>query len=592
MKDENLIPVDECRWRRTCYVLDQTGGGRMRSKTPALPVIGILLAVSLPAQTVREKVSVDLVSVRVTARDTLGHPVDNLKASDFQLTVDGKIVPIDSLSGPLNLVVDEPNGGKTAEAPPPSQAAAPAAPRRSSGEPLVRTFIFVDETSSNPFDRKDVCEGIAKYVQMAAGPGNEFLVARFDGKLYKLTDWSSDGAAVAQALRRVANRGQMEHVPGPSTLGANTGPDAYFSAAWIPLYSDLVQRALMECLTTLPQTGGRGRLLLVTNGTTVVSPDELALGTNPDLLTSDPTLSPRYGQSSGMTFAVHNFENSPSFQRWSRAVNPGRDILTTVDVLAKAVEYGVEFIPVYTEAVDRGDFDMSGMMAPLGHDPGQTGMTVPTAGDGRLSPHLVTAAALENIAAQTGAEAVGNGRNVAARMSQIDARASYVLTFRDPTPDHDYHTITLKSLRSGLKIVYRRSYRIPDESEQKLDAVVAGFLTPARPDALMGARIDQSPATDSKNRPATRLDLGYAPPLETGAADGRPVQLIAIGRDSDGNLTEPIEWGGTAQRAGDDARFDVSVMFDVAPKYAWSIAVTDQPTGLTSYVFVPAPAKP
>jgi hypothetical protein len=293
-----------------------------------------------------------------------------------------------------------------------------------------------------------------------------------------------------------------------------------------------------------------------------------------------------------MTYAVHNFADTPSFERWSRAVNPHGHILTTVDVLAKAVEYGVEFIPVYTEAIDRGDFDMSQMMAPLGHDPGQTGMAVPTAGDGRLSPHLVTAAALANIAAQTGAEAVGNGRNVVTRMAQIDARASYVLTFRDPFPDHAYHTITLKSLRPGLQIVYRRSYRIPDESERKLDAVVAGFLTPGRPDALMNARIVQSPATDSKSRPATRLDLAYAPPLETGAADDRRVQLIAVGRDSDDNLTEPIEWNGSAQRASDESRFDASVMLDVAPKYAWSIAVTDQPTGLTSYVFVPAPTKP
>jgi hypothetical protein len=555
-----------------------------------------LAATFLPAQTVhdptvREKVSVEVISVRVTARDLLGHPVDNLKASDFRLTVDGKPVRIDTLSGPLNLV-DEPGAGKASEAPPSSQTAAAPGPRRSSGESLVRTFIFVDETSTDPFDRKDVCEGLAKYVQTSAGPGNEFLVARFDGKLYKLTNWSPDGAVVAQALRTVADGGQMAHVPGPSTLGANTGPTAFFSDAWIPLYSDLVQRALLECLTTLPQTGGRGRLMLVTNGTTTVSPDELALGTNPDILTSDPTLSPRYGQASGMTFAVHKFEDSPSFQRWSRAVNPGRDILTTVDVLAKAVEYGVEFIPVYTEAIDRGDFDLSGRMQPMTTNPGQTGMTVPTAGDGRLSPHLVTAAALENIAEQTGAEAVGNGRNVVARMAQIDARASYVLTFRDPSPDHGYHTVTLKSSRPGLKIVYRRSYRIPDESERKLDTVVAGFLTPARPDDLMGASIEQSPATDSKSRPATRLHLAYAPPLETEAADGRPVQLIAVGRDSDGDLTEPIQWTGTARRAGDDVRFDASVMFDVAPKYAWSIAVTDEPTGLTSYVFVPAPAKP
>jgi VWFA-related protein len=567
----------------------------MRSRLSVLLVLAATLgSLALPAaaQTVREKVSVDLISVRVTARDALGHRVDNLKASDFQLTVDGKIVPIDGLSGPLNLVADTPEPGKAAEAPPSSQAAVPPPPRRSAGEPLVRTFIFVDETQTNTFDRKDVCAGLAKYVRASARPGNEFLVARFDGRLYQLTDWTSDGEVVARALEAIAERGQIEHIPGPSTLGANTGPTAFFSDGWIPLYSDLVQRAILESLTTLPQSGGRGRLMLVTNGTTVVSPDELALGTNPAILTSNPTLSPRYGQSSGMTFAVHHFADTPSFQRWSRAVNPGRDILTTVDVLAKAVEYGVEFIPVYTEAIDRGDFDMSDMMAPgPGVDPGQTGMKVPTAGDGRLSPHLVTAAALGNIAAQTGAEAVGNGRNLVARMAQIDARASYVLTFRDPSPDHGYHTIYLKSLRPGLKFVYRRSYRIPDETERTLDSVVAGFLTPARPDSLMNATIDQSPATDSKSRPATRLDVDYAPPLETGAAGDRRVQLIAVGRDSDGNLTEPIQWTGTAQRVEDAKRFDASVMLDVAPKYAWSIALTDEPTGLTSYVFVPAASK-
>jgi VWFA-related protein len=541
------------------------------------------------AQTVREKVSVELISVRVTARDLLGHPVDNLKASDLRLTVDGKPVPIDTLSGPLNLVVDEPNTGKpTAGALTSSQAATAPAPRRSSGEPLVRTFIFVDETSTQPFDRKDVCTALAKYVRSAAGPGSEFLVARFDGKLYKLTDWTSDGEAVARALQAIAERGQLEHIPGPATLGRDT----FFSDFWIPLYSDLVQRALLESLTTLPQTGGRGRLVLVTNGTTVISPDDLALGTDPNILTSNPTLSPRYGQASGMTFAVHKFEDTPSFQRWSRAVNPGRYILSTVDVLAKAVEYGVEFIPVYSEAIDRGDFDMTASIGASGVDGTRTGMSVPTAGDGRLSPHLVAAASLSNIAAQTGAESVGNGRNVVARMAQIDARASYVLTFRDPSPDHGYHTITLKSSRPGLKIVYRRSYRIPDESERKLDTVVAGFLTPTRPDTLMNTTIDQRPASDSKSRPATRLDLAYAPPLETGAADDRPVQLIAVGRDSDGNLTEPIQWTGTARRAADGARFDASVMFDVAPTYAWSIAVTDQPTGLTSYIFVPAPANP
>ena len=149
-------------------------------------------------------------------------------------------------------------------------------------------------------------------------------------------------------------------------------------------------------------------------------------------------------------------------------------------------------------------------------------------------------------------------------MSQIDGRASYVLTFRDPSPDHGYHSIQLKSLRPALKIVYRRSYRIPDETERTLDAVVGGFLIPPRADTVMDASIQQSAATDSKSRPATHLAIDYAPPLETGAA----------------------------RRVEDEARYDASVLFDVAPRYAWSIAVTDEPTGLTSYVMVPAIGKP
>ena len=563
---------------------------RLRSVTALIAFVSLTCGAS--AQTVREKVSVDLISVRVTARDALGHRVDNLKASDFQLAVDGKLVAIDSLSGPVNLVAEGPDDGKSAS-PAPSVASSSPAPRPAPGEPPTRTFIFVDETQTNAFDRKDVCAQLAKYVRTAAGPENEFLVARFDGKLSQVTAWTSDGEVLARALQSIGESGQIDHIPGPSTLRANTGPTAFFSDAWIPLYSDLVQRALLESLTTLAQSGGRGRLMLVTNGTTVISPDELALGIDPAILVSNPTLSPRYGQPGGMTFAVHTFgDASTNFQRWSRAVNSRGHILTTVDVLAKAVEYGVEFIPVYSEAVDRGDFDMSDTIGMPGVDPGQTGMSVPTAGDGRLSPHLVAAAAMSNIAAQTGAESVGNGRNAANRMTQIDSRASYVLTFRDPSPDHAYHSMKLRSLRPGLKIVYRRSYRIPDETERTLDTVVAGFLIPPRPDAVMGARIEQSSTTDSKSRPATHINLGYAPPLETGAADDRRVQVIAVGRDSDGNLTEPIQWSGTAERAEGETRFDASVLFDVAPKYSWSIAVTDEPTGLTSYVMVPAIGTP
>ena len=99
-------------------------------------------------------------------------------------------------------------------------------------------------------------------------------------------------------------------------------------------------------------------------------------------------------------------------------------------------------------------------------------------------------------------------------------------------------------------------------------------------------------ATDSKRRAATKLEIAYAPPLETGASDERPLSFVAVGQDRNGDRTEPIEWSGTAEREEGEDAFGTNILLNVPPDYAWSVAIRDQPTGLISYVVVPAPAKP
>ncbi len=146
----------------------------------------------------------------------------------------------------------------------------------------------------------------------------------------------------------------------------------------------------------------------------------------------------------------------------------------------------------------------------------------------------------------------------------------------------------LKSSRRGVTIEYRRGYSIPQEDERTLDTVVAGFLEPDRGANPMSASIVQTAATDSKQRPATKLALIYAPPLETGAPDERPISMVAVGQDRNGNHTEAVEWSGTARRAEGET-FQATILLTVAPGYDWSVAVQDQPTGLTSYVLVPPP---
>src|SRR5262249_28249730 len=114
---------------------------------------------------------------------------------------------------------------------------------------------------------------------------------------------------------------------------------------------------------------------------------------------------------------------------------------------------------------------------------------------------------------------------------------------------------------------------------------------PGRGNDPMNADVAQSPASDSKQRAATALAIRYSPPLETGAGDERPIEIIAVGEDRSGNRTEPVEWAGTSHREEDGDAFEAAMLLSVPPDYSWSVAVRDQPTGLVSYVMVPAPAR-
>ncbi len=551
------------------------------------------------AQTVREKVAVDVVTVRVTARDSAGKRIEDLKASDLILTVDGKPVSIETFSGPgaalpaIAPVAPAPVPGPTlgpGRATEPADTASPMP-----DEAFQRVLIFVDEVQTNPFDRRDVCEELARYV-LTPGPANrEFRIARFDGRLEMETGWTRDAGQVASALRRIGTGGKSERIPSPGELGDATGSTAYSSAAWIQLHQDRLHEALLETLADFPQSTPKGRLLLVTGGTTLMRPEDLAFVLQNSTLSSNPTqTAKKHTQLINDTLGDGRNQElqRTTFVLWSRAVNPNGHVLTTADLVAKAVEEGIELVPVYAEAAGRGEFDLSKRSEALGTDPGQTGMNVPTAGDGRLTPHLAAASALAEIAGETGAEAVLVGRKAGSRLAEIDSRAGYALSFRDPYGDHVSHQIWLRCQRPGVRIEYRRGYRIPQDDERTLDTVVAGFLEPARRSNPMSTEIVQAASLNAKQKPATKLAISYSPPLETGAAAERPVSVVAVGEDRNGDRTEPVEWSGTAFREAGADVFETDFLLNVPPNYAWSVAVRDQPTGLISYVFVPAPARP
>lgn len=558
----------------------------MRPRTPSLLVLAsaivgpaILPAQTAHDQTVREKVSVEVVTVRLAARDASGKRVEDLKSSDLSLTVDGRPVTIDTFSGPEPVPTSAAPRGPSEGSP----VSAPTTPSPADA-PRVRTLILVDVANTHPFDRKDTCAELNRFVRASGPEAGEFLVARFDGqRLQKETAWTHDAGAAAMALERIGTGSGLNGVESPGDAKGSICPVGFSSAAWLQIQRERLHGALLESLAAFPHAPGEGRLLLVTGGTTVMRPSDF--GT---ILRCQVTVTERARllATSGDVGAAHAREiEHATFALWSRAVNPSGDAISMSDVVAKAVERDIAIIPVQAEHFDRGDLNLSGSAPDM-----RAQFSAPRVGS-TLSAHTAAGQAMSEVAEGTGAEPILVLGKAADRLSEIGGRSVYALTFRDPMGDHRYHEIRVTSRRPGVRIEYRRGYRIPAEDERVLDTVVAGFLQPETRTDPMTAAVSQSAATDSKKRAATSLAIRYAPPLETGAPEERPLEVIAVGEDRDGNRTEPVQWSGTAQRREDGGAFETGMLLSVPPAYSWSVAVRDQPTGLTSYVFVPAPAR-
>ena len=535
-------------------------------------------------QTVRENVSVEVITVRLTARDAAGKRIEDLKADDLVLKVDGRVVPIETFSAlPAPDLVDGDDASVSMGAP---GGILPVA--RPTDAPPLRIMVFVDEVESHPFDRKDVCAELARYLSSPGPADREFRVARYDGALSMDPAWTQDAEAVAATLLQIGAGGKVARMPGPGSLASEVGPSAggsFFSLEWLYLHRANVAEALLEALAAFPQSPGKGRLLIVGGGSSLMRPGDLAFVPSASSLTAP--LNPMAVQDERSRFrrspAQTNIDQERSretqraaFEIWSRAVNPRGADLSADDVVAKALERDIELVPVFIEALSRGEFNLSSKTVD------QTPI---------LSPHVETASAMIGIAGDTGAEAITIGRQAAARLHEIENRAEYLLSFRDPIADHGQHRVAVTCRRPGVTLVYRRGYRIPEESERVLDTVVAGLRESSPGVDPMNVAITQTPATDSKKHRATSLRLAYDPPLETGASGERPVSVVAVGEDRHGNRTEPIEWEGTSLREEDGGSFQTSILLNVPPEYAWSVAVKDQPTGLTSYVLVRPPGR-
>jgi hypothetical protein len=122
-------------------------------------------------------------------------------------------------------------------------------------------------------------------------------------------------------IEGIGTGGKIQRIPGSGSLGDAVGSDGPSSAAWIQNHRERVAEALLEALMAFPDGAGRGRLLVVTGGTSMMRSEDLAaslLHTGVGLgVNRRPTTDPLSRQS--QIAANRAQENGrATFQLWSR----------------------------------------------------------------------------------------------------------------------------------------------------------------------------------------------------------------------------------------------------------------------------------
>lgn len=157
-----------------------------------------------------------VVSVDVIVRDGSGQIVRNLKASDFEVSEDGKpqditsftfeeisdkaaaAASIDLLAGAEARLAEDTKRAQPAPAPAAAETPKPMTPDEVAGRRLI--VLLFDISSMQPEDVQRAVDSATKYVNEKMSPADMVAVATVSSALDVLTDFTGDRAKVSTAL--------------------------------------------------------------------------------------------------------------------------------------------------------------------------------------------------------------------------------------------------------------------------------------------------------------------------------------------------------------------------------------------------------
>ncbi len=553
----------------------------------AFAVLALAAAAFASAQAFRENVKVGLVAVRLDVRGADGKPLRDLKPSEVHLSVDGKSCKVEG----LDLVSSAPAAASAApatSAPPSPTADAPAAP------PNVELYLDVlfDETATNSLDRRDIFRELASFLKDKTSPAVHVMLQKFDGHVRTECPWTTDPAAAVKALEKMQKHMSDSRMPSPSELAdeVSSGRKARDIEMQVDLHGRRSIDAMTQALIRFPEVPGRKGLVVVTDGTPLLTPYELAMSLH-DSEASQRADSLNSLQSHGDMDAARQLakelqqESLTAFEQATGSVGTWASRLARVT--NKALALDIAFYPVDAEAPDRGTNPGVSSKWPGRSMPGVSVGSMPGTGD--MTARVGVTQSMNALADMTGGQAILTPRLVSGRLSTIaDERASgYILTFRDPKPgDGRYHTLGIAVDRPGARLTYRRGYRVRGEDERTLDAVLAHLDEPASVNPF-DLKLSFDLVGKENGRDVVAMRLEYSPAEAPGeAAASRDIQVWAVCADDEGNRATPIVVRRAAGRVPDakNLSYGDTLQLKLPPgPYTWSVALRDAASGVTSY---------
>ncbi len=465
-----------------------------------------------------ESLAVHVVNVDVVVTGRDGRPVHGLTADDFEVSEDGRPVPLTNFA---EVGAATPAVRPTAPARPAPRPPTAAAEVEAAAAERLHLVVYVDNLFLSPFRRNQALRGVKRFLATELRPGDRVMVVSFDHSLSIEQTFTADPALAQDALDRL----ERVHALGEESATerrrvvdridkANGASEAASAADFYArgLYDDARHsvNALGELISSLGGLVGRKALVYVSEG--------LPMAAGEDLFNR---VDDRFGRSTTGMLTSHRYLLRSELH----------------ELVAKANANRVTFYPI--DAAGGGPRDS--ISAEHGGSAGST-VDLDFIHDANRQEPLLA------LAEGTGGRASLNTANVDGALAAMEADLTsyYSLGY---TPAHQgdgrYHDISVRVKRRGVTVRHRLGYRDKTLESEVGDGTLAALFYGVGVNPLGVEVRFGTPESDGKG--TWRLPLEVLIPIGrvtlVPTADGHRGRLrvsVAV-MDGDGETSTPVQ---------------------------------------------------